>query len=401
MVDECEWNSAGISVHVPPGSRSAARRSGFSLVELVVAMVVLILLVLLMTLLTNATGRVWKNSRKRIDSFQSARFAYARITAHLSQATLATYWDYYNSAGQSRTDLMRSNSTSPFIPSTYGRTSDLQFVCGQAATLVPPASSRSRPTHAVFLQAPLGYVSDPTGTTVGNDFKALNTVLNAVGYYIDFTDDSSLRPSYMTASVPNWRYRLIELYQPSQNLSIYFSTAPFAGAQAWFTQAVSATQASGSTSTTPTPTIVTADNIVALIVRPEAASAAAVVGTGGGAGTAEIAPGYAYDSKAYLTNQEADGTTPGASYYTQAKNQLPPLVRVTMVAIDADSAARLAGVFGTNPPALYAQSPFTDATQYGKDLAALETVLLGYHCTYRVFVSDVSVLGAQWSTINQ
>jgi uncharacterized protein (TIGR02599 family) len=383
---------------VPPAARRNVPRrilwrtvNGFTLVELIVAMTVLVLLVLMMVSMTTATNRVWQSSRARVDAFQAARGAFERVTSHLSQATLATYIDYYNAGGQSRTDLQRSSPGTAFTPATYDRASDLQFVCGQAAVLAPPAISASRPTHAVFFQAPLGYVS--TATTANNDFKELNSVLNAVGYYIDFTNGALQQPAFITSLAPSWRYRLMELYQPSQNLTIYFPTSTYGGPQAWFTVAVNPTQTPGATATSPT--IVAADNIVALIVRPETASTAASATSG--TSPTEIAPGYGYDTKAYLAQMNADGTTPGPSYYLLSKNQLPPMVQVTMVAIDANSAARLANMFGINPPTLFTKSPFTDVTQYASDLASLETVLRGYQATYHVFVADVSVFGAQWT----
>ena len=393
-------------------ARPAGGSSGFTLVELLVTMVVLLVLSLMMVTMTNQTSRLWKSSRARIDAFQSARNAYERITDHLSQATLGTYLDYYNAAGKSRTDLFRAASAAnpnatppPFIASTYGRSSDLQFVCGQAAGLVPPAGGGSRPMHAVFFQAPLGYVSSGTGTS---DFKGLSTVLNAVGYYIDFSNDNAVVPAFMTSATPagspassagTLRYRLMELYQPAQNLKIYCpvtvpTASPYSGTASWFYLAVNPASAAGTTVTAPT--ILTADNIVALIVRPEAASTA-TAGNSTTTSTAEIAPYYAYDTKSYLAQANADGTSEAATYYAQAKNQLPPLVQVTMVALDADSGSRLAAMFGTSAPPLYASSPFVDVTKYAGDLSALQTVLHSYHLNYHVFVSDVSLPAAQWS----
>ncbi len=359
------------------------RRGGFTLIELLVTMVVLLVLVLVMVTMTNQTSRLWRSSRARIDAFQSARNAFQRITDHLGQTTLNTYLDYYNTAGQSRCDVLRGSLYAKFVPATYDRASDLQFVCGQAATLVPPTTG-SRPTHAVFFQAPLGYVA---GTVAGGtDLTLLNSVLNGVGYYIDFANTSAQRPAFMTSVAPAWRYRLMELYQPSQNLGIYYpsSVVPnpeYSGSKSWFNLAVD--PPGGGTA----PTIVTSDNIVALIVRPESASTADVAATG--ATATEIAPAYSYDTKAYVTKTD--------TYSTQAKNQLPPMVQVTMVAIDADSAVRLAAQFGSNPPTLYSNSPFTDVTQYKTDLAALESGLQSSHLTYHVFVENVSLLGAQWT----
>ena len=194
----------------------------------------------------------------------------------------------------------------------------------------------------------------------------------------------------MTTRTPKWRYRLMELYQPSQNLSIYFlnPSVAYSGTGSWYYLGLNPTSGSA-------PTIITSENIIALIVRPESATASAaanVSSNNSNTNVVEIAPNYKSDTKAYAPpNNSPD------NYSLLAKNQLPPLVQVTMVAIDADSATRLAAQFGTSAPTLYGSSPFSDVTQYNKDLTALETVLQGYHLNYRVFELEVSVLGAQWS----
>jgi len=369
-----------------PSLLSVAMRRAFTLVEMLVAMVVLSFILLMMITLTDQASRIWKGSRVRVDAFQAARNAFGRIVSHLGQATLATYYDYYDNTGKSRSE---SASPATFIPSKYDRASELQFVSGQAATLIPPTNSGVRPTHAVFFQAPLGYVS--TSTDIKSDFKGLNSVLNGTGYYIEFSDDSTLRPSFFPTGPASWRYRLMELYQPSQNLGIYYlkqqfsdPIAAFQGVTAWFNQAVGPLQL---TSSSTKPTIVTADNIVALIVRPESSSTATSATYDA---TTDIAPNYAYDTKAYLSNP----LDPSA---LKSKNQLPPLVRITMVAIDADSALQLANRFGANPPPLCEPTAFTSTAKYDDDLAALVKTLQAFHLSYRVFVTDVSIHGAQWS----
>ena len=224
----------------------------------------------------------------------------------------------------------------------------------RASVPTQPASS-NRPTHAIFFNAPLGHVSSPSAST--NDFKNLNQVLNAVGYYIQFSSDTALRPSFITSLPASWRYRLMELNQPSQSLGIYFSTVAFENPGSWYSMAVDPTAGQSAA-----PVVVVADNILALILRPEVASAAA-----GGSAAVEIAPNYAYDTKAYQTS--------ATSVAAMSKNQLPPLVQVTLVAIDAESATRLAATNGTTAPPLYGSSPFTDVTQYNQDLSALLATL--------------------------
>jgi uncharacterized protein (TIGR02599 family) len=376
-----------------PRVRKAGPGSGFTLVELLVSMVVLLILVVMMVSMTNQTSKIWQTSRARIEAFQGARNAYERITGNLSQATLNTYYDYYNAQGQSRTDVLRASPGATFTATTYDRASDLQLVCGQASTLVPPTIANGRPTHAIFFQAPLGHVNNPAAsgsqTALQNDFKNLDRVLNAVGYYIDFTDDSTLRPPFITTAVPSWRYRLMELNQPSQNLAIYFlpSASDFSGNTSWFTAAVNPMPTPAPGTANPA-TLVAADNVVALIVLPKLANQIA-----GQTAPQVIAPAYAYDTKGYFESSPPSNAT-------AAKNQLPPLIQVTMVALDSNSAARLASLNGTNPPALYTNSPFSDITQYTADMTALQSKLQSLQMNYRVFVSDVSLPGSKWTTSN-
>ena len=84
------------SVISPPALRRRYT-AAFTLVELLVAMTVLLVLALMMVTLANQTNNIWRSSRTRIEAFQGARTAFERLTTNLSQATLNTYLDYYNS----------------------------------------------------------------------------------------------------------------------------------------------------------------------------------------------------------------------------------------------------------------------------------------------------------------
>ncbi len=391
--------------------------AAFTLVELLAAMVVVMVLVLVMVGMTNQANKIWRGSRARIGAFQQARNAFERVTSNLNQATLNTYFDYYDNGGNSRSDVIRRaqrnspndpnafyNAVVGFQPKTYDRASDLQFVCGfsegsnlgDSQPLIPPPAGRatgSRPTHSIFFQCPIGHVSDVNSTT--NDFKNLTRVLNAVGYYIEFADgnDKNLGrvPKFITQPGTAWRYRLMELNQPSQNLSIY-SSDNYATPDSWFSLAVDPkAQANGSAASIP-PVFVVADNIIALVVRPKVANPVPDSTAPSSADPTEIAPNYAYDTKKYYSS--GSSTTP---LNRLSKNQLPPLVQVTLVAIDADSATRLANQNGSTPPALVGSTLFTDVLRYDADVASLEKSLQDSRLTYHTFVSDVSLPGAKWS----
>ena len=386
-----------------PNVPLASDRRAFTLVELLVAMTVLLILILAMVGLTNQANGIWRTSRARITAFQGARAAFERITTNLNQATLNTYLDYYNSAGLSRSDAASAGGANSdqalgsFVPSTYDRASELQFVCGQSATLIPNANA-VRPTQALFFECPIGHVSDPvsgasttSNGSTSNDFKNLTRTLNAVGYYIQFLNENDpqlgLLPGFVTTPPASWRYRLMELNQPSQNLSIYASKQ-YLNPGSWFSLAVD--PGTGSSSG---PVYDTADNVVALIVRPKVANP-----TTAAPNPTEIAPTYAYDTKQYL-NAGSD------TYAKMSKNQLPPLVQITLVAIDADSATRLAKRYGATAPPLVNNGLFTNVQSYGSDLDpnnsnSLLSTLKTNNLNYRVFVTDVTVPGAKWSQTN-
>ncbi len=81
------------------------------------------------------------------------------------------------------------------------------------------------------------------------------------------------------------------------------------------------------------------ENVVALAVLPDRAA---------GDTGAPLAPAYGYDSR--------DTTN------TLTLHQLPPRLRLALVAIDEPSAERLAAQNGANPPALVASGAFQQAS---------------------------------------
>lgn len=182
--------------------RDGAGVRGFTLIEMMVACVLLIVVVGLVLKLTNQTSVVWRESNSRIQSFQEARAGFEAMTRKLSQATLNTYYDYYNSANLARVQVPTA-SLATFEPVTYDRISDLHFISGQAATLLQGSSPAiTAQTHAVFFQAPLGY--SVTYTSLGN-------ALNACGYFLQFDDAASSVPDYVKNAAsyrPRYRWQI-------------------------------------------------------------------------------------------------------------------------------------------------------------------------------------------------
>jgi len=349
---------------IPP-----AGKNGFTLVELLVSMAILTLLVLMLASMIDATRRTWSYTSSKVEQFRDAREAFESITRKLSQATLNTYWDYDN----------------PAAPTKYQRQSELRFISGNATALTGSSNS---PTHAVFFQAPLGYVSSGSAAT---SYSTLDNLLNTWGYFIEFADDSLSRPSFITAQVTPYRsrFRLMELMEPSDTLTLYnftsgtngtgqFKNSIYTGHD-WFTTPLGLSAR---------PVRVLAENILALVILPKLSSADQAAG---GYTDSSLAPTYLYDTTATASDPNLN-----------PKNQLPPVVQVTLVALDEASYNRYQA--GTAMPDLVAglfQAP-GDTTNssnpgYAKDMQTLETTLRANKLNYRIFTTNVSLKAAKWS----
>jgi uncharacterized protein (TIGR02599 family) len=339
----------------PPNARRAI---GFTLVELLVSMAVLSLLVVVMASILNQTTTAWRSARGKIEQFRQARDAFESMSRKISQSTLNAYWDYLDANGATRT----AANSSTFAPVRYARQSELRFISGPAlagtATGAPP-----RPTHSIFFVAPFGEVEK-------TDYSGLQNLLNTWGYYVEYADDSKLRPDFVTIPTKS-RFRLMELMQPSEAMTLYSYTSgnsTYAGKE-WFTGALAGASA---------PVHVLAENVIALVILPKLAPKEDPTG-------ALLSPAYTYDS-----------TVKRATAAINSKNQLPPVVQITIVAIDETSANRLTA--GDNA-ALQTKlgGLFTDATQYAADLTTLEQHLLDNKIKYQIFTTSVSIKGAKWS----
>ena len=344
------------------GNPNKAAKTGFTILELLVSMAVLSLLMLVLVSLTEQTRKTWKQTSQRIDAFGPARVAFESVTRNLSQATLNTYWDY----------------DSPTDPKRYVRRSELRFASGPSLL----TSGAPAPTHAVFFQAPLGYVED------GN-YRGMENLLNTCGYYVQLADDGNTRPPFLNSlasPAKRTRFRLMELLEPSENLTVFKHTSGEPGYRAseWYTTPL----ATGSYSH------VLADNVIALVMVPKDPPPWPQQPV-----SSPLAASYSYSS--------APVDWPPTSTAPQLKtdNQLPPLIEVTMVSIDEASAQRLQ-TLGSDPVetlglrSLFADpGDLADPAQPGlaKDLKALETTLQSLKLTYRIFTSEVSIRGAKWS----
>lgn len=345
--------------------------AAFTLVELMVATALLAVMLALIFGITKQAGDAWQGSAAKIESFQAARAAFESVTRRVSQATLQTYYDYFDSSGYRRTPA----NASTFVPAHYGRYSDLHFVSGK--NLLP--NTPRQIAHALFFQTPGGFTDDAA-------FRSLDSSLNAVGYYVEYSPDLG-RPPFLDQLTPQPptrnRYRLKQFIQPTQDLKVY--TPNPANPLGWFTLPLAS---SGDASRQ------IAENIVALIVLPKRTEkdAAAIADPL----KRQLAPVYEYDTRA----------NPAASTFPQpvTENQLPPLVEVVLVAVDEPSFSHFGNP--SNPPDLGQSQLFQDANLLEPDLREFENILSAkdnnpagnrIKLRYQVFRTNVPIRAAKWS----
>ena len=334
-------------------SPASARPSGFSLIELMVACAVLAMMVGLIYMVISQMAGGIKTSTAKIDAFQSARTGFETVSRTLGVATLNTYWDYFDANRNPR------GTNTNFTPALYGRQSDLHFLITQQPFFQTPGSLEPV-GHSLFFQAPLGYF---TNTIAANPPGSLNPC----GFFVAFGNDPT-KPG-LAELIERPRFRLYQ-WQPSSESLIVDPTSGRLTDSNWVA---------------PTNGVrPLAENIIAFVVRVPSTTAS----------------GYSTNA----TNYGWDSLTPWGSGIQPAQmHQLPPLVNITMVAIEEAAANRLAGTASTADSAASAlgitnrSSFFTNASSYDNDLDAIGAALSSKKVPYRVFTTTVPLRGSRWS----
>jgi uncharacterized protein (TIGR02599 family) len=354
------------------------------LVEILVAAVITVVLVAILLQITSLAGTTVSLSTQKLSAFQSARTAFDIMTRNLSQATLNTYLDYYNSSGQRRTDTNsdanNNGATANFQPVCYGRASDLQFVI-QANQINPNCGQE------VYFQAPRSYSADA-------NLQSVQGLLNACGYYVQFGNASLFQPS--TVSTAKYRYRLMQGMEPTENLAVFTATALSGtgsttdNSTTWLTNIYNG---SGQNSVYVTPL---ADNVIALIIWPrlsfndDPTGDKLLLNPQGGA-----TDSYSYDSQ---WNVAPNTAAPYDQKITA--DQLPPDVQVTMVVLDEASALRAQGTSTVQPTVITSAlaGRFLTADNYQADLTGLANQLTAAHLNFQIFNTTVAMRESKWST---
>lgn len=374
------------------GSMRAAGVAGFTILELLVSCAVLMLVMVVMLQVTGEVGKIWRSGSGKIGAFQGARMAFGAMTRTLSRATLNTYNDYYDDA-RKEFRTATANAT-VFKPTRFSRASELHFVSGPAAALVPGASSATSPGGCVFFQAPMGQSDEA-------DLQGLGRMLNSVGYFIEYAKpDTALMPAWLSGLFGSeYRFRLVQVVVPSESLQVYDSTATTGYDLNWLDAFTVPRQPSA-------PRFrVLADDVSLLVFRPRLSpqgeqDAAAKLGVpydpahpGG-----MLSPNYHYDSRAWENGYTGGIATPTPERSKLMQNQIPPIVDVAMICLDRQSLGRF-DLSNATPPSELAVPPglFTDATKFSDDLTTYSNQLNAAGIRHRIMQTSVQLQGAKWS----
>lgn len=379
-----------------------AAAPAFTLVELLVSMTFLVILMLVLTQVVGIVQRTWVRANSRVSQFREARMAFDVLSRTLGQATLNTYWEnQFDELGAGALGQARTRAKN------YVRQSELQFICGPTSQLLTAAgNAENYPGHAVFFQAPLGVTRLAASTGDQANTENMVNLLCGRGYFVEWGDDAPFRPPFLAdlgSAVPlRFRLRLMEYSPTAEKNRIY--AAPVrpitAHSKEWFqdalTSVVQKNEKVDKTTDTRAFTRPVAENILALIISPQMETTGNTTTT-----PYSIAPNYLYDST-LITNP---GATASSNSTQGTQHLLPPMLKVTMIALDNRAGEFISSNSEVREEVLkLTNGLFKDASKFDKDLEGiedkpgdLEKLLLAKKLNYRVFTTTIALKQARWS----
>lgn len=416
------------------------RSSGFTLVEILVSTALVVAIMVLMLGVVDQTQRLSQRARSKTTQFQAARTAFDNMARRLGQATLNTYWRAQEmTIGAEKADFL------------FRRQSELQFISGPmerilgGTPLVPNTNSpleENYPTHAMFFPAPIGFTERMGRSGPGTflEYRSLSSMLSAVGYFVEFGDETD-RPEFLKNLQPPYpsklRYRLMEMIVPGEKYNIYsrpvdserhsdprifnenggdgnyyqglVNTArkpidPFIRPY-WMKEALRRVPSEPGYRFAYARPI--ADNIIALIILPKVAPRDRVDYNSSppspNVKALEMAPYYEYDSWRVLSGTTETHPVSKVKLDNRSRdNLLPPIVQITMVALDESSASRMN--LGITGKPNWLNGLFKEVrleADYQRDIKELEDNIRKDpkypNTNFRIFTTDVIIRGSKWS----
>jgi uncharacterized protein (TIGR02599 family) len=373
------------------------RRRAFTLMELMVSVSILLIMLVVLLQILGGVGDVWRNNSGKIAAYQDARSAFSTLSRALSRASLNTYNDYVDAAGNYRD----ASNYLTFQPASFARASELHFVSGAASELVPGGSETLTPGSCVFFQAPIGETDDV-------NYTPLDRALNSIGFHIQYSamDDDTLMPGWLDGLFGEQKqFRLIQIISPTEDLAVYNSTAAKNYDLDWLHDFSFPQNAANQ----PRARVL-ASNIPLLVMRPrlvpqDEETLAPKFGEPFSPATqgSFLSPNYHYDSRVWEEQYPASGRVKayGAGRDQRAaimRNQVPPIIDVAMVSVDPKSIVKLPANGDAPPAALQVgASLFRDSKLMDQDLETYGQQLSEAKVRYKIFRTSIQVKGAKWS----
>lgn len=341
---------------------------GFSLIELMVAMGILTILMLMLTVLLDQIQRSWRFSESRISQFREARVAFDLMAKNMGQASLNTYWDMVTNEDG---DIER-----------YSPTSELHFITlNDVSQDLPPTNTQTPLGHGIFFQAPLGF---------STQYRNLNNLFNARGYFVSWGSDKRFKPSFVD-SEDRFRFRLMEFRPPAESNQVFQDGKDERDKgdpqefDQWYKQALSVGDGDFESHLNPL-----AENIIAVIISPRDSIENA--SSSRNQNFSEIAPSYSYNSNDPTRVKDPKDEF---SSFTQ---QVPPLIRLTMIAIDETAAVRETD--GSSiPDDIYGEigKLFKNTANFTADIEQVSRDLSNEGINHKVFSTLVLLRSAKWT----
>ena len=357
--------------HMPPLRQRypAPGTSAFTILELLVGMTLFAVVLGIALSAVGTITSVYKSTGADAESFHKARVAFANLSNALSGATLHTYYDYEY-----------PNNNTKAQPDRLVLKSGLHFLSGPVREVFGSTASGGgvrTPAHGVLFQAPAGHVDDQ------KDFGHLDSLLNVMGFYLEYGKGDRYAPAFLrdtNVKHDRFRFRLIQVTQPADKSEIYKSTSDGKYDTDWV-------KALSLDSPVRGDKHVLAENIIALVIRPKDPGTDLPSAT-------DIAPKYTYDSRRW---ERANAETSDI----KRRNQLPPIIEVTMVSTDEHSAELIETLAPGNAPAFLGVSDlFRNASDaaHRRDLDRLRRKLDEHKIPYRIFSASIPLPETGWTT---